>query len=560
MSNFKKTLAAGLALALLAGCGGSNGGGSNNGGGEADGKKTVTVAINADLNTMDHHVATDGGSFVMQSLCIGGLVELDANAQPQPDLAESWDVSEDGTVYTFHLRDGLKWSNGTPLTAKDFVYGWQRLDAPNLASEYAFLLETICVKNAKAAFDGEVPLSELGVSAPDDKTFVVELTQPVGFFLGLMAFPSFFPLNQEFFESMGGDLDANVSENQYSQAVDKMLYCGPYVFSNWEANTAYTFTKNPDYWNADAQKDCVDEVVFRFAKDAQSAALSYQQGDIDVVTLTGDLVDQYKSDPGFTQRLQGYAWRLNVNQLCKSDETFKNLNLRKALSLSINRDAIANDVLKDGSIAAQGFIPRDFAYGPDGKDYRDTVGNLVEYDVAAAQEAYNKAKEELGTDSISVDILYETDSEAPGKVAENIQAMWKENLPGIEVNLVPKTKKERLALMNELDYEVGLTRWGPDYADPQTYLDLFKSDQTAYNGYYFNDAYDALLNKAETGEDAANAEARWADLIEAEKLILDDQGLIPVFQNGAAMLINPEVKGIEFHNAGVDSYRHITKG
>ena len=114
--------------------------------------------------------------------------------------------------------------------------------------------------------------------------------------------------------------------------------------------------------------------------------------------------------------------------------------------------------------------------------------------------------------------------------------------------------------MNELDYEVGLTRWGPDYADPQTYLDLFKSDQTAYNGYYFNDAYDALLNKAETGEDAANAEARWADLIEAEKLILDDQGLIPVFQNGAAMLINPEVKGIEFHNAGVDSYRHITKG
>ena len=135
--------------------------------------------------------------------------------------------------------------------------------------------------------------------------------------------------------------------------------------------------------------------------------------------------------------------------------------------------------------------------------------------------------------------------------------MWKENL-GIEVTLSPKTKKERLELMNNLDYEIGLTRWGPDYADPQTYLDLFKSDQTAYNGYYFNPEYDALLNKAETGEDAADADKRWADLIEAEKMILDDYGIVPVFQNGAAMLINPSVKGIQFHNAGVDSYRHIT--
>ena len=273
---------------------------------EAD--QNVTVAINADLNTMDHHVATDGGSFIMQSMCIGGLVELDENAQPVPDLAESWDVSEDGTVYTFHIREDANWSNGTPVTAQDFVYAWQRLDSGELASEYAFLLETVCVKNAHEVYEGTVAPEELGVKAVDDKTFEVTLTQPVGFFLGLMAFPSFFPLNQEFFESHA---------DNYAQTIDDILYCGPYKFTEWVENSEYTFTLNEGYWNADAQKAFADEVVFKFISEAQSAALSYQQGEIDVVTLTGDLVDQYGGDAGFTQRLQGYGWRLNVNQIVK---------------------------------------------------------------------------------------------------------------------------------------------------------------------------------------------------------------------------------------------------
>ncbi len=267
--------------------------------------KTLKVAINADLNTMDHHVATDGGSFIMQSLCIGGLAKLDENAQPVEDLAESWDISDDGTVYTFKIREGVTWSNGTPLTANDFVFGWRRLNDPELQSEYAFILETIGVKNAKATHDGDKPMEELGVEATDDHTFVVTLDRPCGFALGLMAFPSFFPLNEEFF---------NAHKDTYAQSLDDLLYVGPYVFSNWEENHEYTFTKNPNYWDAENQKDYADELVFTFVSEAQSAALSYQQGNTDVVTLTGDLVDQYKSDPGFTQRLQGYAWRLNLNQ------------------------------------------------------------------------------------------------------------------------------------------------------------------------------------------------------------------------------------------------------
>ena len=548
--NLKKTLAIGLAAAMLAGCSGS---GSAAGGSEStSGGKSVVVAINADLNTMDHHIATDGGSFIMQSLCIGGLAELDKDAQPVPDLAESWEVSDDGLTYTFHIREGLKWSNGADLTANDFVYGWRRLVDPEIASEYNFIMgDTIHVTNAAACVDGSVPLEELGVEATDDLTFVVHLDLPCGFLLGLMAFPSFFPLNEEFFEA---------HKDTYAQSIDDLIYCGPYVFSNWEANTEYTFTKNPDYWNAEAQAECVDEVVFRFVTEAQSAALAYQKGDVDVVTLTGDLVDQYGSDAGFTQRLQGYAWRLNVNQMSPNNaDLLSNLNFRKALSMSIDREKIANEVLKDGSIAAEGFIPKEFAYGPDGKDYRETAGNILTEDLDAAKEALAKAKEELGVDSISFDLLYETDSEAPGKVCTVLKQMWEENLEGITVNLVSKTKKERLQLMNELDYDLGLTRWGPDYADPQTYIDLFNSKTSGYNNYYFNDEYDAIVAKAETGEDAADPEARWQDMIDAEKILIDDMAIIPVFQNGGAMLINPDVTGIEFHNAGVDSYRHIKR-
>ncbi len=538
----KRTVSVLLAGLLIVGCG------SGDGGESGDAGDSVVVTIESDLNTMDHHVATDGTSFIMQSMCIGGLAALDKEGQPIYDLAENWEVSEDGTVYTFYIRDGVNWSNGTPLTAHDFVYGWRRLNDPELASEYAFILETIGVKNAAAAHKGEVPLEDMGVEAVDDKTFVVTLDQPCGFLLPLMSFPSFFPLNQEFFEA---------HEATYAQSIDDLLYCGPYTFTKWEENTEYTFTKNPEYWDAANCTDDMDEVVFRFVSESQSAALAYQQGDIDAVKLSGDLVDQYKDDPGFTQRLEGFAWRVSINHQQESG-IFDNLNFRKALTLSIDRDVIANDVLKDGSVAAVGFIPMEFAFGPDGTDYRETAGDLLTFDVEAAQAALEEAKKELGVDNFSVTLLYETDSEAPGKVAINLQSMWKENL-GIEVTLLPKTKKERLQLMNNLDYDLGLTRWGPDYADPQTYLDLYKSDISGYNGAYFNDEFNALMNKAETGEDSTDLEKRWADMVEAERMLLDDVAMIPVFQMGSAMLINPNITGIEFHSAGVDSYRHIKR-
>ena len=541
--SFKKITAFGLAAALLAGCSSTTASSGTSGSSESASTEIV-AAIDADLNTMDYHVATDGTSFIMQTMCISGLTQLDESGVPIPDMAESWEISDDGLTYTFHLREDAMWSDGTPVTAQDFVYGWQRLDDPELASEYAFLLSSCNVVNADEVFSGEKELSELGVEAADDHTFVVHLSLPCGFLLGLTAFPSFFPLNEAYYTSEG---------DQFALSTDDMIYNGPYEMTDWVAGNSYTFTKNDDYWNADEVK--TETVTFKFIQDTQSAMLEYQSGNIDIVKLTGEQVDLYSGEEGFSNRLQAYGWRLEMNF---NVEAISNYNLRKALGLAIDRETIAEDVLKDGSVAADGFIPESFAYDENGVDFRETAGKLTEYDPEAAAEYYAKAVEELGGD-VTLELLFE-DSEASKAVAENIQQMWQTNLPGITITLNSKPKKTRLELMNNLEYEIGLTRWGPDYADPQTFMDLYNSKTAAYNKSVFIDAYDELLEKAESGEDATDSAARWQDMIDAERiLVVDEAAVIPVYQNGGAMMINPDITGLAFHSAGVDSYRYMSK-
>ena len=565
MLDFKKPICLALAAVMLAGCGTDTSAGTPAATADTSGTaapaaaetpaaqpeatsggsgKEVIVAFDADLNTMDHHIATDGNSFIMQSMCYSGLTSLDEAGTPLPELAKSWDVSEDGLTYTFHLADAT-WSNGTPVTANDFVYGWQRLDAPETASEYAFILDTIHVVNAAEVNAGEKPLEELGVKAVDDKTLEVTLTLPCDFLLGLMSFPSFFPLNKEFFESQG---------DQFALSPENMIYCGPYNMTGWEQGNAYTFTKRADYFNFDP--DAVDTVVFRFQQDTQSALLEYQSGNIDVVKLQGEQVDQYKSEPGFTNRLTGYMWYIPVNMTVPA---LQNLNLRKAIHYAIDRDTIAKDVLMDGSIGAEGEIPVELATGPDGKDFRESAGKITEFDPAKAAEFYAKAKEELGGD-VTLELMFE-DSEASKAVAEFVQAKLKEYCPGLEINLNSKPKKERLALMKEQKYELGITRWGPDYPDPQTYMDLFLSTNVANNPGRYNSAkYDELVLKGTTGEDATDSAKRWADFVEAERLMVaEDFAIIPIYQTGGAMMINPDVTNINFHSASVDDYRHIYK-
>ena len=536
-----------LALLLLVGCSGSK---EEEGDATGDDtSKTVTVVSSLDVISMDTAVATDGTSFIAQTMCLAGLMELDENGQAIPDLAESYTVSDDGLVYTFKIRDDAYWSNGDPVTAADFVYGWSRIVDPDIASEYNWILETANVVNGNC-YDTESGLTaaDLGIKAVDDKTFEVTLTKPTGFFLSLLAFPTFFLANEAFVESCG---------DQYALSVDNMLSCGPYTFSAWTAGYSYEFDLNPTYWDYDnyVAANGAEKVVFRVIADTQTSLLEYENGNLQTVILSGEQVNANKDAEGYTDKLTGYLYYLLLN--INNNETntdLQNLNVRKALSYALDRETIAS-ALNDGSVAAEGIVPLDLAKNPEtGKDFREDNGALVSYDLETAKKYYQDAVAELGHD-ITIELLYGTDEgDSVIKAAEQIQSYLEE--VGFTVNLNGKPKKERLSLQREHTFEVALTRWGPDYGDPQTYMDLFLSTNTSNNqGGYASEAYDNDVLTAESGIEAID---RWNYFLDAEKVLVEeDAAVIPVFQAGGAMLISPSISGIEFHSAGVDNYRHI---
>lgn len=545
MKRLKMILSLLLVISMLVGCSNKKAdAGNDNAGGTTASNSTFVMQVNSDLISLDSSIATDGTSFTAISLMVDGLTEIDENSVVQPDLAESWDISEDGLVYTFHLVKDAKWSNGEPVTAHDFVFALQHLADPNTASEYNFILDSIHLVNAAEVISGEKPVEELGVKALDDYTLELTLSLPCGFLLSLMAFPSFFPINQKFYEQHG---------DQYATSKDSVLANGPYVLKDWVPGNSFSFVKNENYFKPEAQEGIVDNFEFKYIQDIQSAMLEYQSGNIDSVLLTGELVDAYKNEPGYKTKLAGYLWYLSINRLVP---TLDNNDLLLAIGYSIDRDTIANNVLKNGAVAAEGFIPIGLAHSPDGTEYRQDAGKLTEYNPEKALEYYEKAKAALGGDP-TITLLFE-DSDESKNVAEFIQSNLETNLPGITVKLDSKPKKTRLELMTKNEFEIGLTRWGPDYGDPQTYMELLLPINT--KNRYKSEKVISLVESAVRGELANDLQARWDAFKEAEKIaVTEDVGVIPVYQSGGAMVVNPKVSGISYHVAGLDNYRHVKK-
>ncbi len=513
---------------------------------EAAKGNALNVHIDVEVASMDPQIATDGTSFEVIADTTDGLYELDADGKPVPALAESVDKSADGLTLTYHLRDA-KWSNGTPVTAKDFVFAWRRAVNPVTASEYAFIVGIAGIKNADAVSSGEKPLEELGVTAVDDKTLKVELDVPVPFFESLMAFPTFYPVNEEFFTKCG---------DQYASTPDTLLSNGPFKITAYEpAATTITLEKNPDYW--DAGKVKLDGINYQVIKDSQQAMLAYQNGDLDLVTLSGEQVEQFQADPEFKNIMAGYLWYMSPNTKVKGLE---NVNLRKALSLCFDKEAVCKNILKDGSIPAYFAVPTLLATGPDGKDYREDAGsNYFKTDKAEALKYWEEAKKELGVESLTYTMIVE-DTESAINVAQFLQSEIQTTLPGITINLEQMPKKNRVERMQEGTFELGLTRWGPDYADPMTYLDMWITDSPNNYGFWSNAEYDSIIQSAKKGDLALDPAARWKALIGAEKIVCDNAVILPVYQKGNAVMQKAGVEGVEFHSIAINRYfKNTTK-
>ena len=509
-------------------------------------EKILKVAKDTELASMDQHIATDGLSFEVIAATIEGLYTLDADGNAIPAIAKSYDVSEDGLVYTFHLREDAKWSNGEPVTANDFVYAWRRLVDPNTASEYAFIMDVAGVKNAASVNAGEASLEELGVKAVDDSTLEVTLALPVPYFLQLMTFPSFFPMNEAFVTEKGAD---------YAQSPDGLLANGPFKMTEWTQGHSFKVEKNDSYYDKDNVN--IDGIEYKIMKDSQTAALEFESGNLDVVRLAGEIVDLYKENEAFTLIHEGYLWYIAPNEQV---EELQNVNLRQALGRAVNKEQLTETVLNDGSTVANFIVPVTLATGPDGKDFRETSPNdYMTYDVEVAQEYWEKAKQELGIETLTLELLFE-DTDSMKKCAEFIQSELQTNLPGLTIELKSQPKKNRLELMRAGDYQLGITRWGPDYADPTTYLDMFITGGSNNYPNYSSEEYDTLMNSIGKGDLVYDIEARWEAMKEAEQLLIaEDAAALPMYQQGNTYLIDQQVKGIETHSVGVPFiYKNVT--
>lgn len=518
---------------------------------EAAGSSDMNIMLETQVQSLDPQQATDGTSFEVIANYTDGLMQMDADGKAVPAIAESYEVSEDGKTYTFHLRADANWSNGKPVTASDFVFGWQRAVDPAVASEYAYMLSDIGqVKNAAEIIAGSMDKSELGVTAVDDKTLEVQLNVPVSYFLSLMYFPTFYPVNQEFFESCG---------DTFATSPETTLSNGAFILDTYEpAATAFHLTKNADYYNANQVK--LPGLNYQVIQDSQQALMSYQTGDLDITLVNGEQVDQVKDDPEFTTIGAGYLWYVSPNMSAVPE--LNNQNIRMAMTFAIDREAITNDILKDGSAPTYTAVPMQFAAGPDGSDFsadQTKFADVCAYDAAMAAEYWKKGLEELGASELSLDMIVDAD-DAPQKVAQVLKEQWETTLPGLTVNLTVEPKKQRVQDMQDGNFQLGLTRWGPDYADPMTYLGMWITDNANNYGLWSNPDYDAIIAECTTGDLCTDAEGRWARLYDAEKLVMDEAVIFPLYTQCNAEMISSKISGVEFHPVALNRvYKNAVK-
>lgn len=541
-------LMAGTMMLGVVGCGSSSdtaGSGSATTGTESTGSDTaaagssdMNVMLETPVESLDPQQATDGTSFEVIADYTDGLMQMDADGQAVPAIAESYDLSDDGLTYTFHLRSDAKWSNGTPVTAADFVFAWQRAVDPAVASEYAYMLSDIGqIKNAAEIIAGDMDKSELGVTAVDDTTLQVELNVPVSYFLSLMYFPTFYPVNEEFFNSCG---------DTFATSPETTLSNGAFILDSYEpAATAFHLTKNADYY--DAGRVQLSGLNYQVIQDSQQALMSYQTGALDTTLVNGEQVDQVKDDPEFKTVGAGYLWYVSPNMDAVPE--LANLNVRLALTMAIDRDAITGDVLKDGSAPTYTAVPPEFAAGPDGSDFsadQEKFADVCTCDATSAADYWTKGLEELGITELSLDMVVDAD-DAPQKVAQVLKEQWETTLPGITVNLVVEPKKQRVQDMQDGNYQLGLTRWGPDYADPMTYLGMWVSGNSNNYGLWSNADYDAIIDECTTGDLCTDAEGRWERLYDAEQIVMDEAVIFPLYTQCNAEMLSSKVTGVEYH-------------
>jgi len=491
-------------------------------------------------------------SFDVLNQVMEGLTRLNAQGVPQPGIAETWSVSADGRTYTFHLRHA-EWSNGAPVQAGDFVYAWQQALDPRNGAQNAGELQYISgasalihfqLPDAKtdptayAAAGAKIAQLEaaLGVRAPNSRTLVVTLAQPTPFWLGLTALPVYFPADQA--EVSGWGMAEYGSDPQH------MVFDGPFTISAWVHNQYLDLRKNQKYW--DAAHVHLDGVHGVMVSDATTVDNLYQVGQLDVLpSIPPQFLAEYQGKPGFHSAPLAQTWYLEVNIQSKP---LGNVLIRRAFSEAIDRAAFSSKVVP-GSSPAYAFTPPTVHYAP-GRLFTDLVGHVLPTtaDPTSARQDLAAGLQASGMSHLPTVTLVVPQTSTAQLEAAALQGMFRQNL-GVTVDVQAVDFKTYLQLIGQGRFSMVLSAWGADYDDPSTFLDLWTSG-SPFNSIHWHDAaYEADMQAAQSTLDTAR---RGADLAAAEKVLLSQLPVIPLYWPARNWIAQPNVRGLVFYLTGPD--------
>ena len=487
--------------------------------------QNLSLRLLDSIKTLDPQKNSDVDGSALAAQLFEGLYGQAPDGALVPAAAIGYTISEDKLTYSFKLRPGASWSNGEPVTAADFVYAWQRLVDPQTASEYAWYLTTMKVKNAQAVIDGKVPPQELGVSAPDPMTFEVVLDTPISYLLPMVTHTSTFPVLKSVIEKHGDawTLPGNLVGN------------GAYVLKESEIGQKLVLARNESYW--DNASTVINEITFNIINDDNQALTRYLAGELDVGPIPGGqyprLKEEYPDQAYAKPSACTYGYLFNMGE--NGPPALKDVRVRQALSFGINRDVIVDNLLQGGQRPAYSWTHWAMAgfQAPD-----------IEYAHWTQQERTDKAKALLaeagyGADNpLKLNIIYNT-ADVHKKIAVAVQQFWKGI--GVEVTVENMEWKVLLDRYAKAEFEIGRYAWCADYDEASTFLNYFVSNGSNY-GKYANKAYDELMAASATAPDPN------VDYDKAEQILANDMPIAPIYFYTAVGLVKPDIRGLPVQN------------
>ena len=547
MNKWKKLAIAGVTLAtvtFLAACG-------NNSSKSASDTSTINWYTPTEILTLDISKNTDRYSAMAIGNAGSNLLRVDENGENKPDLAEKVEVSEDGKTFTATLREGIKWSDGSEITAEDFVYTWQRMVDSATASEYAYLVSDAHVLNAEEVIAGEKPVTELGVKAEGNKV-IFTLSTPAPQFESLLTFSNFVPQKESFVKEAG---------EEYGTSSEKMLYSGPFVVEDWNGTSgSFKLVKNENYWDAENVK--TETVNVQTVKKPDTAVQMYKQGELDFANIsqTSAIYNANKNNEDVIEIAEARADYLVYNET-GSVEALTNEKIREALNLATDREGLVKAAADTGTNPATAFVPKGLATLTDGTDLNEFVSQPYTFDKEEAAKLFKEGLAELGVDSLTLTITADSDNPIKKAATDYIKELWETTLPGLTVEEKFVTFKQRLEDTKNQNFEVAFVSWGGDYPEGSTFYGLFQSD-SAYNyGKVNSPEFDAAYEKALT-TDALDKDAGAADYKAAEQALYEGSHYNPLYNLSNKGLQNPNIEGLVRNSTGLDvdfTYAYKTK-